>query len=161
MAKQPPHARGAIGSDERGTSVVELALLLPLLTILIVNITDLSIGITKRLDLHQAVHRTIELAAASTFQRDPETGEYDFSFLETQAAEAAGVDVEDVSVVHWLECDGVEQDDEDTICPAGEPIARYLQIRVDSGFTPMFGISVVGQGADYVPLFAEAAVRFQ
>jgi Flp pilus assembly protein TadG len=148
--------------DERGTSVVELALILPFLTALTVGVIDLSNGISMRFNLHQSVHRTLELAASRTLTLDQETQEYDFDFLIEEAAAAANVEPEAVTLSKWLECDGVEQDETEFYgqCPIGETSARYIQVRIDKVYTPTFPIGVVGGGGD-IPLFAEAAVRIQ
>jgi Flp pilus assembly pilin Flp len=153
---------GRLGGDERGTSVVELGLLLPLLTLLIVNIVDLSMGVSRRLEIHQAVHRTMEFAAAADrFPFDVTTGEYDYSVLKAHAAEAAGVEEEAVDLDWWLECDGIEQDEYYILCAEDEPMARYLQIRIEAAYTPVFSISVAGLAGDQINMSAESAVRIQ
>ncbi|HEX8257798.1 MAG TPA: hypothetical protein VF589_09195 [Allosphingosinicella sp.] len=153
---------GGLRGDDRGTSVVELGLLLPLLTMLIVNIVDLSMGVSRRFEIHQAVHRTMELAAAANgFPIDAETGEYDYSALKVHAAAAAGVEEGDVDLRWWLECDGVEQDEYYMQCPEGDPSARYLQVRVEAAYTPVFSISAAGLLGDQITMSAESAVRIE
>lgn len=162
MRTGSPLFRSGLSGDERGTSVVELGLLLPLLTILIVNIVDLSMGVSRRFEIHQAVHRTMELAAAANgFPIDPDSGEYDYSALKLHAAAAAGVEEGDVDLRWWLECDGVEQDEYYMQCPAGDPSARYLQIRVEAAYAPVFSISAAGLAGDQINMSAESAVRIE
>lgn len=146
--------------DRRGASVVELALLLPFLTLLMVGMIDLSNGVTARFMLSQAVNRTLEMAAGHHFLADKDDDEVQYDFLKTEAADAAGVDTENVTLTTWLECDGVKQADYDGTCPADESIARYLQIRIDTVYSPMFSIGPLGDQG-FIPMFAEAAVRIQ
>lgn len=148
--------------DRRGTSVVELALLLPFLTLLMVGIIDLSNGVATRFMLSQAVDRTLEMAAGHNFVADKDDSEVQYDFLKQEAAVAAGVETEDVTLTTWLECNGAKQPDYYGSCSSGESIARYLQIRIDADFDPMFDIGPLSRGGDGpVPLFAEAAVRIQ
>src|SRR3546814_5452824 len=52
--------------DQRGTSIVELALFMPFMIMLIVGIIDLSNGIAMQFGLNKAVNRTLELATANS-----------------------------------------------------------------------------------------------
>lgn len=157
-----PFSIRRLGSDERGTSIVELGLFMPFLLTLIVGIVDVSNGLAMRFMLHKAVHRTLELATTHTQSMEDDESELDFSFLEAEAARAAQIpdeDVEeDVEVSEWLECDGVQQPDFNGSCAEGESIARYVQVRVEKDYSPMFAIGPMG---DDVRLFAESAVRIQ
>lgn len=146
--------------DRRGTSVVELALFLPFVALLLVGIVDLSNGVAARLMLSQAVNRTLEMAASHSLVADKDASEVDYDFLRTEAAAAAGVAEENVTLTTWLECDGERQDDYSGSCSSGETIARYLRIRIDSSFDPSFDVGPLG-GYGPVPLFAEAAMRIQ
>ena len=171
MGRKIFQRRGALRRDERGTAIVELALIAPVLALLTVGIVDLSRGVTRRMELSEAVHRTLEKAAAQNFKFSVSTtgavtmdyeGALIADVVEGAGGEEAGVTEDDVEIVTWLECNGIEETDR-TIrtCDPGETTARYLQIRIDSSFTPSFG-TVVSPGTDgTVPLWAEAAVRIQ
>lgn len=169
---------GTLATEERGTSIVELAIIAPFLSMLTMGIIDISNGYARRLELTEAVSRTIEKVAAKNFEIPSNADEPDFTYIKEDAAEAAGVSQADVTVTRWLECDGVEQPDFEGTCPADtrpecqvaspDPalgctpvMARYIQIRVDSSFRPEFS-SILAPGPDGTyPLFAEAAVRIQ
>jgi hypothetical protein len=112
-----------------------------------------------RLDLHKAVHGGLELAASTTHTTDKDASEVDYSYLKTEVAAAANVEEDAVTLSPWLECDGVEQPDYEGTCPEGEALSRYLQLRVEKTYSPMFRIGPVGPSD--VALFAEAAVRVQ
>ena len=164
--------------NERGTSVIELAIVAPFLTLVTMGIIDLSTGYARRLALTEAVDRTIEKISARNFVIPGTAAAPDFTIYRQDAAQAAGVPIGDVSVSRWLECDGVEQPSFEGTCakrnapecdvvtpPASAdcfPImARYVQVSIDSSFRPMFA-RIVAPGPDGTyPLSAEAAVRIQ
>lgn len=167
-----------LARDARGTSVIELAVIAPLMTLVTMGIVDLSNGYLRRLELTQAVDRTIAKIAARNFEIPKDAAGPDFSAYKADAAAAAGVEQAAVTVVAWLECDGVEQDDFEGTCPkkdsagceAESPppeadcwpiLARYIQVRIDAPFKPMFGAVISPRADGTVPLYAEAAVRIQ
>lgn len=166
-----------IAADESGTSVIELAMVAPVLSLLTMGIVDISNGYGRRLELVQAVNRTAELVAAGEF-KIPENadGTPDYTALKADAAAAAGVETSQVEVIRWLECDGVEQTEYESLCEPEDPaacdtetppddcdpiIARYVQIRIDDSFRPMFGTIFSRRADGSFPLWAEAAVRVQ
>lgn len=170
-----------LARDERGTGLVEMALLAPVLALFTVGIVDLGMGLTRRMELHQAVHRTLEKVAAREFVIETkDDGSLDTAYIKEDAAAGAGVEEDEVTVRAWLECDGEEQDNFNDTCapPAGAPaacssttppasancqaiVARYVEVRIDSSYRPTFGrvVPVLEDGT--FPLFAEAAVRLQ
>ncbi len=147
-----------LGRHERGTSIVELALLLPFLIMLMVGIIDLSNGIAARFGLQKAVQRTLELAAANSVATDKNASEVDYGYLVTEAAKAAEVPEENVTLTKWLECDGAKQSDFEGTCASDEYFARYVEIEVEKIFSPSLSIGPIG---DEVTLSAQAAVRVQ
>ena len=168
-----------LAADQRGTSVIELAIVAPVLSLLTMGIVDISNGYARRLELTQAASRSLEQLAADDFSiRENDSGVPDFTGIKADAAAAAGVDAAKVTVTRWLECDGVEQpaDKFDDGCPVedrpecevSDPpddchqvTARYVQVRIDDSFRPMFG-TIFSRNADGTfPLWAEAAMRIQ
>lgn len=158
MPSLPPTLLRALGRDERGTSVVELALMLPFLILLTVGIVDLSNGIGAQFGLNKAVHRTLELATANTLATNKDASEVDYGYLVAETAKAAQVPEDQVTLTKWLECDGARQTDFEGSCDSGEYIARYVQIQVYKIFSPTFSIGPVGEA---LILSADAAVRVQ
>ena len=55
-----------LGCDSAGTAVIELALIAPVLALMIVGIADVSIAYGRRLELEQAVQRSIEKVMQTT-----------------------------------------------------------------------------------------------
>jgi len=150
--------------DERGTSVVELALVAPLLASLVIGMSDLSRAYSAKLQLEQAAQRSIEKA----MNGKKETTLYEA--LEDEAVAAAGVEEDAVEVRYWLECDGVSQNtspstmaaDYEIVCADGATIARYVNVRIEKTFSPMFSVKWAGSNPDgSFTLVGEAGIRVQ
>lgn len=150
--------------DERGTSVVELALLAPILASLVIGITDLSLAYSEKLQLEQAAQQSIEKAM---------NGEKEAAFFDAlvdEATEAADVDEDAVEVSFWLECNGVSQntspetmiEDYGEVCEDGETFARYVNVRIEKNFDPIFSTEWAGANPDGTfTLVGEAGIRVQ
>jgi len=153
-----------LGRDERGASVVELALVAPFLATLTIGMVDISNAYGEKLQVEQAAQRAIEKA----MQGDKETDLY--NTLKAEAADAADVDEDNVEARYWVECDGVslnsdpatmEEDFED-VCEDGEYMTRHVNVRIEKSFTPMFNMSWAGANADGTfTLSGEAGLRVQ
>lgn len=150
-----PHS---LRGDQRGASIVELALFMPFMVMLIVGIIDLSNGIAMQFGLNKAVNRTLELATANSVVTTKNASEVDYSYLARETARAAEVPEENVTLTKWVECDGTRQATFETMCDPGESIARYVQIEATKPFSPTFSLGPVGETVD---LRADAAVRVQ
>jgi Flp pilus assembly protein TadG len=146
--------------DERGVSVIEFALVAPIMMALILGVTDLSRAFATRLTLQQAANRAIEKAGVGTVQSD-------YNYLKADAATAAGVAQTAVTVDSWVECDGTRQATFASECTTAQQIARYVQVTVNANFAPMFsygplGRNVFATAADgTVPMTGKAALRIQ
>lgn len=142
-----------IARDERGTSVIEMALVAPFLATLTIGMVDISRAYSEKLFLEQAAQRAVERAMQG-MQGDDSTDI--FEGLQAEAAETAGVDEDDVTVRYWLECNGVDQntnpatmaDDYDEVCPDGQYYSRHISVRIEKVYTPMFSIKWLGSNAD-------------
>jgi Flp pilus assembly pilin Flp len=170
----------AVHRDERGTGVVELAMIAPVLALLTVGIVDLTQGISRRMELHDAVHGTLEKVAARNFKLTLKPdGEPNTDLIEADAEDAAGPGTV-ATVTAWLECDGEQQNKFSGDCPPLEEpdpectdttppasanceavLARYIRVRVEGSYRPTIGRVIVPNADGTVPLFAEAAVRVQ
>lgn len=120
-----------LGSSEKGTSVMELALVAPVLTMLVLGIGDLGYGYSKRFFLQQALNRTIEMGQLGSV-----SGSYDH--LKPEVAAAAEVPESNVTLDRWLECDNVRKDITGS-CDPGQRVARYLSLVVWKLHYPLFG----------------------
>jgi Flp pilus assembly protein TadG len=123
----------AIGRDERGASLIEMALVAPLFATFLIGMVDLSRAYAFKLELEQATQRSIE--KVMQYQESTST----FSTMQAEAATAAGVPTSDVTLDYWLECNGTRQADYNSSCSSGQTYARFVSISVRKKFTPMFG----------------------
>jgi Flp pilus assembly protein TadG len=152
-----------LARDERGASIIELALAAPFLATLIIGMVDISRGYSAKVQLTQAAQRAIEKA----MQGEKNTDLYDT--LQAEGASAAGVATSAVAVRYWLECNGVSQmtsvatmtADYDQVCTSGT-YARYVSIDITKSFSPMFGTKWAGANADGTyTLHGKAMIRVQ
>jgi Flp pilus assembly protein TadG len=123
--------------DDRGTSVVELGLIAPILAVFFVGMVDISRAVSERLRLEQAAQRAIE----RLMQGQESSGT--FANLAGDAAAAASVAVANVTVTPWRECNGSTVGTGTTYasstCTAGQTEAAYVKVVVNKDFTPIFG----------------------
>src|SRR5918996_3277197 len=122
----------SIARDERGASIVELALVVPIMASLLIGMVDLSRAYSYKLQLEQAAQRAIE--KVQQYQSTTST----YGTLQTEAAAAAGVAATDVTIDYWLECNGTRQTNYNSVCPDGEVYARWVSVDITGTFTPMF-----------------------
>jgi len=130
--------------DERGASIIEMALLVPVLSTVVMGVADISRAYSQKLILEQAAYRAIE--KVQQYQSTEST--YDTLKNETvSAATAAGftdVTTSSVTIDYWLECNGVRQGNGtagngyDAVCSSGQTYGRWITVDVTHNFTPMF-----------------------
>lgn len=120
--------------DERGNSVIEMALAAPLLASLFIGMVDISRAVSAKMTLEQAAQRAVEKAQARDYKSSYA------STLQSDAQTAAGPG-SSATVDAWLECnhDGVHLDFDTGVCSTGVPYARYVKVRVTNTYTPIFG----------------------
>jgi Flp pilus assembly protein TadG len=121
-----------LARDERGASIVELALVVPVMASLLVGMVDLSRAYSYKLKLEQSAQRAIE--KIQQYQTTTST----YSTLQTEAAAAAGVPTSNVVIDYWLECDGTRATNYNSSCSTGQTYARWVQVDVTGTFTPLF-----------------------
>jgi Flp pilus assembly pilin Flp len=139
----------AIAKDQSGTSVIEVALVAPVLAVMLIGIADLSRGYSERYTLEVAAHRTLERAGVGSTQTD-------YSFLAVEAAKAAGVSADKVTLANWLECNGTRMADFDAVCAPTQEISRYVSIQIRNTFQPSFFMT-----GGPIQIVGDAAVRVQ
>lgn len=147
-------------ADRRGASVSELALIVPLLAGLIFCGVDLANGFAARLKLEQAAGRAIEMASA------PGTvSKGGYEYLRSEAASASGQPAGNVVIDNWVECDGVRKSSFTTVCTGGQQTARYVSVRVNALYQPLFNFMGLIFGPPVptggVSIFGDAMVRVQ
>lgn len=160
-----------LARDERGTSLVELALFMPIIGTLLLGMVDLGEGLSARHDLQQAANRTMELVMARTVTAAPGATDVSYEFLRQEAATAAGVPLANVVLTRWRECNGTVQATYNAVCPpdssgVAQEVARYLRIQITSGYRPRFELGPFAMNASRLPdgrirMVAQAAIRIQ
>ena len=147
--------------DSAGTGVMELGLAMPILLMLLLGTIDASRMIAAKIDMEQAAQRTTDFALAK--RPNSSNGTY----LQAEAASAAGVPTSDVTVDIFLECDGVRQTDFSVACTTGQSQARYASVTIDKPVATVFDwgalSSVVGSRLlpSVVTVQGDSVVRFQ
>lgn len=148
-------------TDERGASVIELALTAPLLCFVLLGSVDMGMGYSERLGLQQAANRTIEMATVKGRVNNS------YSYLQSHAATASGEPTSNVTVDSWLACDNVRESSFDATCGGNQQTARYVSVRIVgtheplidySGLASMFGGHSLSQDVD---IAGQATVRVQ
>jgi Flp pilus assembly protein TadG len=152
-----------LAADDRGTSLIELALATPILAACLMGMVDLSRAYSERLQLEQATQRAIE----KVFNNQTQSTSYNTLKSEAvSAAQAAGfteVTDSNVTIDYWLECDGTRQTNYDTNCTGGQVYARYINVAIWRKFTPYFGTQYFpGANSDGTfTIRADAGIRTQ
>jgi hypothetical protein len=152
MAREGSVLRRLLG-DRRGASAVQLALATPMLGFALMGSYDLARGFSARIDLAQAAARSAELATSYGQVRT------DYSVLRQEAVDSAlraGLPNPVATVDFWLECNGVRAAPTANICPSGQTYARYVAVRIDATYVPVFGLF-----GNAFPLTGRATVRIQ
>ncbi len=128
----------SLARDERGASIIEMAMAMPVLASLLIGMVDISRAYSAKLQLEQAANRAVE--KVQQYQAAEST--YDTLKAEAgSAARAAGftsVSDNDVVIDYWLECNGARQSNYDTVCSSGQAYARWVTVDIPATFTPMF-----------------------
>jgi Flp pilus assembly protein TadG len=131
----------SIARDERGASLIEMALVVPVFGTFIIGVTDISRAYSQKLLLEQSAYRAIE--KVQQYQSSVST----YNTLKNEAVAAAAaagftdVTASNVTIDYWLECAGVRQTDYSTNCASTAQTARWISIDVSHTFTPMFASS--------------------
>lgn len=121
-----------LANDNRGASIIELALVAPVLASLLIGMVDLSRAYSRKLELEQAAQRSIEKIQ----QYQAETSK--FGGLRAETAAAAQVPARDVAIDYWLQCNGARQDSYESVCPSGQIYERWVSIEIAGTFKPIF-----------------------
>ena len=149
--------RWRLRSDREASSVVELALIMPVFAAAAAGIVDLSRGYSAKLQLEQAAYRSIEKVQQYYTTKDT------YGTLQDEAATAAGVPSSNVTIDYWLECNGTRQSTYNTTCSGGQTYARWITVDIQSSYTPIFnlGIFTGNYASGAITLHGKAALRTQ
>lgn len=146
-----------LAADDRGTSIVEMGMVLPVLATLMLGMSDVSRAYSHKLQLEQAAYRSIE--KVQQYQTSSST----YLTLKAEAAVAAGVNESDVAVNYWLECNGTKASLYETNCSTSQTYARWVEVVITKKYTPLFGSKYFpGANADGTyTIYGKARLRTQ
>jgi Flp pilus assembly protein TadG len=153
-----------LSRDERGASIIELALVAPFMAAIVIGVTDLSQAYSMKLQLEQVAQRTIEKVE----QQKSVATTYNSALNDeaTAAASDAGfTSGNTITSDSWLECgsDTTHQTFTGSCATAGDVTARYVSVSISRAYVPFFQ-SRVWPGANAqgnIPLSGYAALRIQ
>lgn len=141
-------------TDEKGVTVIEFGVLMPVLVVLVAGTIDLSQGLSDRFRMQQAVNRSLEMLQARPPQIGADEEELDYTYLKQEAATGADVPIAKVTLDRWLECDGNRQGSFEGSCTEGQETARYLELKINKTYAGKLFLK------DY-PMEAKGALRIQ
>lgn len=147
--------------DERGASIIELAMTAPFFAALLIGIVDMSRAYSMKLKLEQSAQRAIEKIEQQHTVQPSYTA---YATEAATAATAAGYPGSVATPDYWLECNGVRQSSTVGPCSGStDTYARYVTITVSNTYTPLFP-SRAWPGADAqgnIALSGTAGIRVQ
>lgn len=141
-----------------GTSTVELAFVFPIGLLLLLGSIDSSLAVAEKLRVEAAASRAIEQITAYSRVRT------DYSASRAEAAAAANVNVSDVTVSYWFECNDVVQSSFTGSCSnSTDQISRFVKVVVRGKFEPSvnYGDFLTTDSSGFVRVEGDASVRIQ
>lgn len=156
MGTRPSFLRRIAGCHA-GTSTIELAIIAPILVMLVFLASDVAMAFRMKLKLQTAAERTAELAVSGGLDSTA------YSNLAVDAAAAAGVTTDKVTVTDTLLCNGTAKASTTDTCASTEQSKRYIALTISDNYKPMFAsLGSAGWSATQgVPLTGFASVRLQ
>jgi Flp pilus assembly protein TadG len=130
-----------LGRDQRGTAVIELALVAPVLALLIMGAVDVGGAFSRRLSLEQGAQRAVEKVMQTTELASVQTT------IADEVALQANVDASQVTVTFPRYCDDRKMPDvardangfaQGDPCADGETEAHYIMVDVTDEYEPVF-----------------------
>jgi Flp pilus assembly protein TadG len=170
-----------LGRDSRGTAVIELSLVAPVLALLVVGIVDMGNAFSHKLALEQGAQRAVEKIMQTTGTDTVENTLADEVRKQVNGVDANGdaladpISASEVTVDFTLECtdtDGAittmpaQTDpalfDAQTCANETDKESRYIAVTVQDDYTPMFPIHFFNiSDSDKYHLSATAGMRTQ
>ena len=151
-------------ADPTGTSTVELAIIMPVLVLLTCMAGDVAMAFKAKIALQRAAERAAQLAVAGGYTSDTSKTQAAYNNLAADAASAAGVSTDNVTVTPTLLCNATVQTASPEVpCADGEQMKRYVAITISGTYTPMFAKLAPGGkwSSQGIALTGSASVRLQ
>lgn len=151
MKYRPAAAR--MVNDQRGNSLVEGALVLPMLLSLLLGGYELSRAIAIDLDLEQAAQSATSLALAK-----PPMHSGDTAYIAQAATAAAKGQASAVTVDAYKECNGQRMASVTSVCGGQYQEAYYVSVQVKGTYTPTVNLPELPA---VIALNGDSVVRIQ
>ena len=130
-----------LARNQRGSVIIELAFIAPILATMIVGIVDLSAAYGRKLVLEQAAQRAVEKIMQTTGEDTVD------DTIRNEAAAAAGIPVSQVTVAFTMTCAGVVTNYA-TQCTDNTTEVRYIEISLWDTYTPIIPATFTGMNSD-------------
>jgi len=143
-----------LARNRSGTSLIETAFVIPAITLLISGVSDVAMSFASKFQLQQAANRSAALATVGGMSGPS------FTTIQAEAAAAAGVTTDQVSVDTWLECAGVRQLAFNGVCTSGQQIGRFVSVTITANYVPKMPVMQYMGGSSW-PLQGYSMVRLQ
>jgi len=151
-----------LARDERGASLIEMGMAMPVLAFVFMGVVDVSRGYAAKLQLEQSAQRALEKVQQAGYNHSTTTPN-DLTALEDDAELAAGAG-SSATATAYLECRSgatVTTTAYNGTCASGATKARYVSVSITKNYATTFG-SVVGSNTNgSFTLTGEAAIRTQ
>lgn len=136
-----------------GTATLELALVLPILASLLIGVVDITTAFNRKLVMEQAVQRAIERVMQTTTTQTVEAN------IKAEAAAAAGIPIENVTVVYTQTCNGVSTPTTQDCPNVNDTQVLYTNVSAWTSFTPMFPLARLGMTNSAFRLNVKTGIR--
>ena len=144
-----------LARNQRGSVIIELAFIAPILATMIVGVVDLSAAYSRKLVLEQAAQRAVEKIMQTTGEDTVD------DTIRNEAAAAAGIPVSQVSVTFTMTCAGTVTDYA-TECANSATQVRYIELSLWDTYTPIIPATFTGMNSDGTyTLTAKNGIRTQ
>ena len=139
--------------DSQGSATVELGLVLPVLATFVMGAADVSMAIGRKLVVEQAAQRSVELIMQTTTDTTVEAN------IKAEAAAAAGISQDNITVAYVLECNGTVTS-YSLDCSSGETEVRYITVTVVDEYDPLFlSVFPITNANGKIDIVAQTGIR--
>ena len=153
-----------LARDRSGTATIELALCAPILAMMVIGVSDVSIAYGKKLELEQAAQRSMEKVMQTTGEDTPENTIKKEAVCQYNGTTSGGtcltspITTDNVTVTYSLTCNGtVTAYTSD--CTSGQTEVRYITTTVTDNYTPIFNLHFGTQSDGKYHLSGSSGVR--
>jgi Flp pilus assembly protein TadG len=141
--------------EKRGTAIIEMAFVAPVIALMTVGVVDLSNGFSAKLRLEQAAQRSIEKVMQTTGVQSVEDTiiseaicQVNGTVANSAVCKTAPITAANVTVTHTLYCGTSNVPSPGTDCAAGVVESRWISVNIWDEYEPLFPIHFTGTDAN-------------